>query len=258
MAGYDYDFALGPAPLSDQQYAALAARPGWRRDLARPARGVHLRGLVRPPHHAGGPWLLFFAGNGPGQLEGGQQVLERIAGGRDWGLATWSCRGFDGSRGAPSMGAYNADAVFLYERLQSHFGASPRDVVPVGFSMGSGPAASLLRHMQARRQPARAGVFLGPFLSSRVRGHGPWRRLLPPERVHALELLGGCSTPLFVGYGERDESLPPGTHARPMVRALGPGVLHRELAGGSHTSPLNDSGLATQVAQFIELAVSDG
>src|SRR5438105_4059106 len=61
-------FRYIPFPLSEQAYATLAARPGWSARSLEVAPGVRLRGLIRKPASAGGPWVLFFPGNSDSQL----------------------------------------------------------------------------------------------------------------------------------------------------------------------------------------------
>ena len=78
-------FPYAARPLSDADYATMAAKPGWSAHQLRVAPGVELRGLLRKPASPESPWVLFFVGNSPHMLQEGQQFLDALCGPQSWG-----------------------------------------------------------------------------------------------------------------------------------------------------------------------------
>src|SRR5260370_38878216 len=115
-------FAYWMVPLSQSDYDALGARPGWRARSLELEGGVVLRGLVRRPDgtspaspgrgrdmDTGAPWILFFPGNSSTLLAEAQRFLDALVAERNWGAVVWAYRGFDGSGGQPSPNVLGDD-----------------------------------------------------------------------------------------------------------------------------------------------------
>jgi uncharacterized protein len=187
--------------LSDADYAAMAARPGWRAHGLAVAPGVTLQGLVRDPDRRGNPWILFFGGNSAQSLLEGQQMLDALCAGQGWGGAVWAYRGFDSSQGRPNPAALVNDGLVAYRALLAECSLKPDAVHVIGFSLGTSVAAAVAAH--ARVQPPASLVLLAPL----TRIHVGERAQL---RLHAYETtrwLEGIASPVLVIHGVNDTAL---------------------------------------------------
>jgi len=90
-----------------------------------------LRGVVARPQRDTAPWILFFGGNGS-SLAGSATFLAQLRGSRDWGLAVFAYRGYDGSSGSPSEEALVRDAVSVASLLERDHDVAHDQLVVVG------------------------------------------------------------------------------------------------------------------------------
>jgi pimeloyl-ACP methyl ester carboxylesterase len=229
------------APLAPDAYAALAARPGWTASTIDVEPGVTLRGLVHPPASESAPWVLFFPGNGPGQLAKSQAFLERLRGDRPWGSAVWSYRGFDGSGGVPGRDAILTDAVAVLDQLCAREHVPRARVRVVGFSLGSHVAASTaVRAASDGGRVASLTLLASPSVID-VKG----------ERYDTLALLPDLAGPVLVIHGAADESLPI-AQGRAVAARLGERVRYLELPRVGHEPLLEASSALDAVRGFVE------
>jgi pimeloyl-ACP methyl ester carboxylesterase len=201
-------------PLSDADYAALAAKPGWREQRLTVATGVELRGLRREPARPGGPWILYFSGNSPRMLSESQQILDGLCAEQGWGGVIWAYRGYDSSAGAPDPAALTADGFTAYLQLLSEEKIQPSAVNVVGFSLGTSIAAAVAA--QAHQQPPATLTLLAP-MTVLYMGQRTQLRLDHYETSKWLERI---ASPTLVVHGAHDTTLKV-EYARAVATALG-------------------------------------
>ena len=202
-----------------------------RLDLAA-ASGDRLRGLHIPPARPEGERLLIlgFGGNA-WNADAMAALLADLYPEAD--IVTFHYRGFPPSEGSPGAAAMREDAPLIFDFARARFSA--RRVVAVGFSIGSGVAASL-----AARRPLDGLILVTAFDSLwRVAADQfPWLpvRLLFRNNLDPAEDLAGRSVPVALisagqdglVFPERTEAL---RHAVPRVafdRTI-PGVGHNDI-----------------------------
>ncbi|MEJ0099026.1 MAG: alpha/beta hydrolase [Pseudomonadota bacterium] len=217
-------------PLSDADYAAMAARPGWRAVKLDVAPGVELRGLLREPATPAGPWVIFFNGNSATVLHEGQQVLDALCADHGWGGIVWGYRGFDSSRGAPDPASLEDDGFKAYTALLADQKIRPGAVHIVGFSLGTSVAAAVAARASA--QPPASLTLLAPMTHLYL-GERTQLRL---HRYETEKWLPQIASPTLVIHGDKDATLDVG-NGRAVAAALGsrasllvlPGIAHYEL-----------------------------
>ncbi len=215
------------------------------------AEGGSLRGSVRAPTDAGAPWVLFFPGNAAKQREGSIELLERLRGGRDLGVAVWTYRGFDGSDGEPSPAAAATDARAQLAYLRSKHHVSPSQLAIAGYSMGSGIALRLAVEQGRRGQTPRALILLAPFSWLTLAPTHWMRRLWEVQRYETGDVASNYPGACLVLAGFRDGALPVHEHARPLVAKLGARVRYIELPDRDHVNFLDDEAALAPVADFL-------
>jgi hypothetical protein len=113
--------------------------------------------------------------------------------------------GYGRSTGRIEAAQCEADSIAAFEYLQQL--APGAEITVLGFSLGSGIAAAVMRRLPARRLVLCAG-----FTSFRAAAHslGLPRGLGPfiPPLWHADEALRDCRIPILVVHGERDRLFP--------------------------------------------------
>jgi uncharacterized protein len=213
--------------LPDTDYAALAAKPGWRAHNLRICAGVTLRGLMRDPAVPASPWILYFGGNSGRLLMESQQVLDALCAEQGWGGAVWAYRGFDSSGGRPGPAALLDDGLAAYRALMAECNLTPASVHVIGFSLGTSIAAAVA----ARARPALPAslVLLAPLTRIHVGGRlRPWL-----HTYETIRWLAGIASPALVIHGVQDTALSP-AGARTAAGALGSRAELLELPGIGH------------------------
>jgi uncharacterized protein len=139
-------------------------------------------------------------------------------------------RGYAPSGGSPSAAALQADALRVHdlavERLR------PERIVALGFSVGSGVAASL-----AAERRLDGLILVTPFdsLTALAAGHYPWLpvRFLFVHRMEPAADLAGSRVPVAIVAAERD-GIVPAARTDALRRAVPTPVFDRTLPGAGH------------------------
>jgi pimeloyl-ACP methyl ester carboxylesterase len=145
-------------------------------------------------------------------------------------IVAFHYRGYAPSAGEPGAEALVEDAPLVHDLAVGRL--KPARTVAVGFSIGSGVAASL-----AARRPLAGLILVTPFdsLAEVAAGHYPWLpvRLLFRHRLDAAAALRGTSVPTAIIAAERD-TLIPARRTDALRRAVPNLVFDRTIAGASH------------------------
>jgi pimeloyl-ACP methyl ester carboxylesterase len=201
-------------PLPDADYAAMAAKPGWRAQRFSVAPGIELRGLLREPSTPAGPWIMFFNGNSPHLLSEGQQMLDALCAERGWGGMVWAYRGYDSSGGKPDPEALENDGFKAYSKLLAEQQIRPDSVHLVGFSLGTSVAVAVAA--RAGQMPPASLTLLAPLTAINL-GERTQLRL---HRYETSKWLKEIASPVLVIHGARDATLQV-ENGRAVAEALG-------------------------------------
>jgi pimeloyl-ACP methyl ester carboxylesterase len=232
-------------PLAAADYAAMAAKPGWREQRLTVTSGVELRGLRREPARPGGPWILFFSGNSPRMLRESQQILDGLCAEEGWGGVVWAYRGFDSSAGTPDPAALTADGVAAYMQLLTEEKIRPSAVNVVGFSLGTSIAAAVAA--QAHQQPPATLTLLAP-MTVLYMGERTQLRL---DRYETSKWLEQIASPTLVVHGVQDTTLKV-EYAQAVVAALGSRAKLLEMPDLGHS----DLPMSPQVQAAVRAFIS--
>ena len=164
--------------------------------------GVRLVGYRVPPANAEpdpeAPVILGFGGNA---WDGAAVALYLSRVLPDHEVVAFHFRGYGPSTGRPSAAALAEDAVVIFDHLGGE------RVVPVGFSIGAGPAA----HLAAER-PVEGVVLVTAFdsLTALARTHYPWApvRLFLRHRMEPAADLERAGVPVALITAGRDTIVP--------------------------------------------------
>jgi pimeloyl-ACP methyl ester carboxylesterase len=230
--------------LGAEQYAALAAAPGWAATSLAVTPSVSLNGLIRRPTSREAPWVFFLSGNDPTPLATAQKFLERLRNGADWGLVTYAYRGYDSSGGSPDRDAIAQDTLKAFDDLLAREQVQPARVHVVAFSLGAYFAAHLVgTAAQTQRKVASLSLLNGAEDLMMVH----WRRLgnLAPGDVYETQpLLDAVPAPVLVVQGADDDAIG-AEQGRKISARLGSRARYIELPGVKHADLLeNEAGIA--------------
>lgn len=168
------------------------------------ASGERLHGIHIPPSGRRGERLLIlgFGGNAA-NASGTAADLHDLFPEAD--VVAFYYRGYRPSEGSPSADALKEDSVRIYDSMKERL--RPARTIAVGFSVGSGVAASLAGH-----RPLDGLILVTPFDSlGRVAGsHYRWLpiRLLFRHRMEPAQDLQRIPTPVAIIAGGRDTLVP--------------------------------------------------
>ena len=196
------------------------------------ADGVTLRGAYLPGGDPDAPLLLGFGGNAwsAGAVA---QTLRGVF--PEHPVAALDYRGYGRSGGRPSAAALMEDAEAIHDALEDR---ARGGIVPVGISVGSGPAARIV----AARDPVGA-VLVTPFdsLEAVARDVYPWApvRLLFRHEMPVAEMLAGTRTPLALILAGEDEIIP-AARSHALHEALPEGVALTVIEGAGHNDLAGD------------------
>ena len=161
--------------------------------------GDEFSGFYFPAESADAPTLLWAHGNG--EDAGSSQWIAARMQAKGIGMMVYDYPGYGYSEGKPNeKGVYrSADAAFDF--LTKKQGRSPKSVVIVGQSVGSGPSVYL-----AEKGEAAGVILISPFKSAfrvvtRVKLM-PWDVFDNWKRIKSMDL------PLLVVHGDADEVVP--------------------------------------------------
>ncbi|MEA3051665.1 MAG: uncharacterized protein QOG72_568 [Sphingomonadales bacterium] len=185
--------------------------------------GVHLPPSVSPS----GTLILAFGGNA-WNADTAAAYLHGLFPEAD--VVAFHYRGYRPSTGSPGARALLEDAPLIHDLAVRRL--RPARTVAVGFSIGSGVAASL-----APRRPLDGLILVTPFDSMRkvAAGQFPWLpvRWLFRHELKPAEWLRGSSVPTAIVAGELD-TLIPAPRTEGLRRAVGRLVYDRIIAGAGH------------------------
>lgn len=232
--GYPADQPVG---LPGARVASVAAGDGtpltiWVKDAA-----------------PGAPVVIYFSGNA-GILAGHAPLLAVLAG-HGFGIAAMNYRGAGGAPGKPSQEALIADALALYDALDTITGnpVPPQHRIFWGTSLGAAVAIQL-----AALRPGAAMVLESPFnrLCEVAQIHYPIYpvcRILPWERWDSADVIGGIDLPLLVLHGEEDSIIPVSQGRKLYNSAAGPKRLITYPGAGHNDLPPRAA--ARDAAEFL-------
>jgi len=188
-------------------------------------RGVHLPAVTRS--ETGRLVLLGFGGNA-WNADRLAEYLNDLAPAAD--VVTFHYRGYRPSGGRPGAAALLGDAPAVYDHVAKIL--DTKEIVAVGFSIGSGVAA----HLAAER-PLAGLILVSPFdsLEALAREHYPWLPVgwLLRHRIATAEDLGGVTAPTALIAAENDTIVPP-RRTQAVRRAIANLFLDRTIADADH------------------------
>jgi uncharacterized protein len=207
---------------------AGALPPGAERLSLDTPDGHRLQGVHVPPSTTrSGTLILGFGGNA-WNAETAAAYLHDLFPEAD--VVAFHYRGYRPSTGSPGARALIDDAPLVHDLAVRRL--RPARTVAIGFSIGSGVAASL-----APRRPIDGLILVTPFDSMRsvAAGHYPWLplRWLFRHELPAAGWLLGSDVPVALIAGGRD-TLIPAPRTEGLRRAAGRLVFDRTLAGAGH------------------------
>ena len=243
------DNRYAPGPLSEREYAQLAAKAGWRAERVEVDGGVVLRGLVRQPDLKPGPangpssadWVLFLPGNASAQLSSGQAFFEALHLGPGIGLAVWADRGFDGSGGRPEARRFEADTLAIYRHLRARVAKPGSRVHLIGFSLGADLALALGAELGSSDERPTTVTLMSPYPHDYCMAEHAWysRFRLSCDRIRLDGDADRLAGPVLLLHGDAD-TVNDVSDSRALAASLGPRGRYVELPGGDHPSPLSD------------------
>ena len=147
----------------------------------------------------------------------------------DHEVVAFHYRGYPPSSGEPSAKALFADALTIFDHLQQQ---RPRNMVAIGFSIGSGVAAFL-----AHERNVAGLILVTPFdsLKALAREHFSWAPtgLLLRHHMPTLDLVKDRQTPTALIMAGRD-TVVPARRSEPLRSAIPNLVLDRTIADAGH------------------------
>lgn len=203
--------------------------PGAEDLSVRTADGKELAGIRIPPDEADDQrtLILGFGGNAWNAQDVAEYLHELFP---DEDVVAFHYRGYAPSEGSPSAEVLIADAPLIYDAVVERL--KPKHVVAVGFSIGSGVAATL---GAARKLDGL--ILVTPFDSLRAVAQSmyPWLPIGPffEHEIDAASALEKTDVPTAIIAAERDEIVPAArTEA---LRKRAPHVeLDRTISGAGH------------------------
>jgi pimeloyl-ACP methyl ester carboxylesterase len=177
---------------------------GAERLSLKTADGHELSGIYVPADEASKDrtLLLGFGGNAWNGQDVGVYLHELFP---DCDVVTFHYRGYSPSTGSPSAEALTADAPLVYDVAVAR--VQPRRVIAVGFSIGSGVAASL-----ADNRELDGVILVTPFdsLKAVAQSMYPWLPIGPffEHEFDAAGALEKSKVPVAIIAADRDEIVP--------------------------------------------------
>jgi len=204
----------GPLPSHAEQ-VSLAAPDGAT------LHGIHIPGDKK------GTLVLGFGGNAWNASDVGVYLHELYP---QADVIAFHYRGYRPSTGRPSAEALIADAPLEYDFAVGR--TRPKHIVAVGFSIGSGIAATL-----AAKRKLDGLILVTPFdsLKSAASDLYPWLPIAPffQHEIAAADALKGNQVPVAIVAGERDSLILP-ARTEALRRRVPNLVFDRTIAGAGH------------------------
>jgi pimeloyl-ACP methyl ester carboxylesterase len=207
-----------------------AAEPAARLVLQMPGADVHV--TVRP--HAGPKAILYFGGNAEDVSTNLPSFSRAFP---DHAIYLMHYRGYGASSGKPTEAFLQADALALFDKVQSEH----PDIAVIGRSLGSGVAARL-----AAERPVSRLVLVTPYDSIQeiAAGHYPYFpvRWLLTDKFESIRHAPVIRAPTLILQAERDEVIPGASTAR-LNAAFAPGVASLVVVPGTNHNTIAESPL---------------
>jgi pimeloyl-ACP methyl ester carboxylesterase len=212
---------------------------------------VRLRGLIRRPLDSISPWILFYSGNDETQLRTAQKFLTALSRDRDWGLAAFAYRGFDGSDGEEIYVALAADAPVIFRQFCKQERLSENNVHLAGFSIGGHFAAIASRAARAQGKPAKSLSLLASVSDIAMLPKSRLSNFRVGDVYLTLPILDGISAPVLVLQGMADEGLNGTSQGRAIADRLGNRAKYQEFVGVGHQELLFHEPALDTMRSFI-------
>lgn len=185
--------------------------------------GVHLK--PADPGSAGKTLIVGFGGN----AWNGEDVASYLSNVYpDTDVVAFHYRGYHPSTGKPSADALLADAPLVFDAAAKR--VSTKRTVVVGFSIGTGVAASL-----AKRRPMSGMILVTPFdsLKKVASETYPWLpiSLFFEHEFDVASALEGSDVPVAIIAAERDELIP--RERTDALRKVAPNLVFDQTIGGA-------------------------
>lgn len=243
------DGMIFPRAVADRPAYPLPA--GAERLQLATADGALLAGSLLRSGHAGAPLLLGFPGNAWNADDLMVFLAHRLQG---VDIAVFHYRGYAPSQGEPSEAALHADALLIHDTLVAQL--RPRQVVGVGFSLGSAVAARL-----AAQRPLAGLVLFTPFdsieaIASQRYFWVPVRRLLR-HPFRAVDELRGLDLPVAVILAS-DDRVVPRERSAALIEALARPVLVETVPGSTHAGLYDLPAVDDALRRALHAVVSPG
>ena len=226
--------AAGPLPAAAERLEIAAAS------------GERLHGLhIPPPRPAAEPLLILGFGGNAWNADSMAALLAELYPEAD--IVTFHYRGYPPSEGSPGAAAMQDDALKIFDSARARFPS--RRTIAVGFSIGSGVAASLAAH-----RPVDGLILVTAFdsLGRVAAGQFPWLpvRLLFRNNLDPADDLAGSRIPVALIAAGRDRLiLPERTEA--LRRAVPHLVFDRTVPFADHNNIYRDPGFAPGMREAL-------
>jgi pimeloyl-ACP methyl ester carboxylesterase len=143
--------------------------------------------------------------HGIGETVDGWQPVQRLLAANGAASLVFDYSGYGQSKGRVNAAQFEEDAVAAFHCLQGLAPGWP--IAVLGFSMGSGVAAAMIRRVPASRLVLCAGFPSFQAAACSIFIPARWARFVPPI-WRAEESMRGCSIPVLVVHGEEDRMFP--------------------------------------------------
>jgi pimeloyl-ACP methyl ester carboxylesterase len=223
--------------------------PGARRLQFRAAGGLRLHGIHVPAmslRSSGSALLLGFGGNAWSAETLAAFLSAHV---RDHDIVVFHYRGYGPSEGHPGAAALLEDALAVHDHVSGTI--HPQNIIAIGLSIGSGPAAYLAQHRKIA-----GAILVTPFdsLKALARDHYWWAPvgLLLRHHMEVAQLAAEANVPIAIIAAGQDRIVPPSrTDAlRRSVRRL---VLDRTIANVGHNDIYDHPQFASALREAIDV-----
>ena len=207
----------GPLPRSAERLTVISAE------------GNKLEGVHIPPDSGGSSktLILGFGGNAWNGQDVAEYLHELYP---EHDVVAFHYRGYAPSAGSPTAEGLIADAPLIYDAMVERF--RPKEVVAVGFSIGTGIAAQL-----SSKRKLDGLILVTPFdsLKAVAQSMYPWLPIGPffAHEIDASKPLTKTKVPVAIVQAERDEIVP-GERTSALRKVVGNLVFDRTIERASH------------------------
>ena len=177
--------------------AEQSARPPKNGNITLKSGNAEIDALYHYPA-PGKPVLLYSHGNGE-TLDRIKPLLNQFIR-MGYGVMAYDYAGYGNSTGYPTEKQSYMDIEAAFAYLQKKHKLSPRDIVIMGYSVGSGPSCYL-----AEKTAARALIIVSGFASA-AQVLLPFS--VPFDQFPNAERLKNCKIPLLIIHGKNDSIVP--------------------------------------------------